>query len=88
MANQDRCPLPEVPDRNSGSVKSQPTAPGKVTGAPFVFCRCVRLNPSRMPSLEFFTQNCWTVLEVIGILEQVALELWNNDPWHLERMQR
>jgi hypothetical protein len=25
-----------------------------MTGAPFVFCRCVRLAPSRLPSLSFF----------------------------------
>jgi hypothetical protein len=30
------------------------------SGAPFIFCDCIRIEPSRLPSLSFFTDN-WHV---------------------------
>jgi hypothetical protein len=42
------------------------------TDGPYVFCKCVRLQPSRLPSLEFFTENWTTVLEALTCLEQLA----------------
>jgi hypothetical protein len=43
--------------------------------APQVFCKCIRLKPSRLPSLEFFTGNWATVLEAVSLFEWVADEL-------------
>jgi hypothetical protein len=35
-------------------LKSHRTGPNAITGAPFIFCNCIRLEPSRLPSLSFF----------------------------------
>jgi hypothetical protein len=43
--------------------------------APQIFCKCIRLKPSRLPSLEFFTNNWATVLEAVSFFERVATEL-------------
>jgi hypothetical protein len=45
-----------------------------VSGAPYVFCRCIRLHPSRLPRLEFFTTNWGVVLEALSFFEQFAAE--------------
>ena len=42
------------------------------TGGPFVFCKCVRLGPSRLPSLPFFMENWPVVLDALNCLEQIA----------------
>jgi hypothetical protein len=59
--------------------------PGSITKAPYVFCRCIRLNPSRLPSLEFFISHWNTVLEVLAFFERVAGELQQER--ELERKQ-
>jgi hypothetical protein len=46
-----------------------------ITGAPHIFCRCVRLKPSKLPSLEFFTWHWGTVLEAVAFYERVAGKL-------------
>jgi hypothetical protein len=56
-------------------LKSHRIGPRTITGAPHVFCRCVRLKPSRLPSLEFFTSHWGTVLEAVAFYERVAGEL-------------
>jgi hypothetical protein len=56
-------------------LKSHKSGYRTVTGAPYVFCKCIRLNPSRLPSLKFFTANWSIVLETASFLEQVALKL-------------
>jgi len=40
--------------------------------APYVSCKCIRLGPSRLPSLEFFTDNWSIVLEALNCFEQIA----------------
>jgi hypothetical protein len=40
--------------------------------APYVFCKCIRLQPSRLPSLAFFTENWGIVLEALEFFERVA----------------
>ena len=42
--------------------------------APYVFCKCIRLRPSRLPALEFFTANWGIVLEAVSFFERVAAE--------------
>jgi hypothetical protein len=56
-------------------LKSHRIGPRTITGAPHVFCRCVRLKPSRLPSLEFFISHWETVLEALTFYERVAGEL-------------
>ncbi len=56
-------------------LKSHKLSYNTVTGAPYVFCKCIRLNPSRLPSLEFFSANWGIVLETATFLNQVALKL-------------
>jgi hypothetical protein len=48
--------------------------PAMVTG-PHIFCACVRLSPSRLPDLAFFTDNWDTVLRFTDMLETRAREL-------------
>jgi hypothetical protein len=43
-------------------------------GGPFVFCQCIRLEPSRFPSLKFFTRNWRTVLEALNCFELIAAQ--------------
>jgi hypothetical protein len=40
--------------------------------APYVFCKCIRLGPSRLPSLEFFTANWGIVLDALSFFERAA----------------
>jgi hypothetical protein len=46
-------------------VKSHRIGRMTVTGAPYVFCDCIRLNPSKLPSLSFFTDNWQTTLDAL-----------------------
>jgi hypothetical protein len=45
-----------------------------MTGGPYIYCICVRLNPSRLPDPSFFTGNWDTVLRVTDMLEAYACE--------------
>jgi hypothetical protein len=53
-------------------LKSRGVGPQRVR--PYVFCRCIRLKPSRLPSLEFFTANWEVVLEALSFFEKFAAE--------------
>jgi hypothetical protein len=57
--------------------RSYKTGGQTVTGAPYIFCACVRLRPSRLPDPAFFTDNWDRVLRVSDLLEACALEFKN-----------
>jgi hypothetical protein len=46
-------------------LKSHRTSHRTVTGGPYVFCDCIRLNPSRLPSVSFFTENWQIALDAL-----------------------
>jgi hypothetical protein len=46
-----------------------------LAGGPFVFCQCIRLWPSHLPPLAFFTKNWPAVLEAVTCFEEIADQL-------------
>lgn len=52
-------------------LKSHRTGPANLTGKPFIFCRCVRLHPSRMPDPAFFTDNWGRVLKIVDLADRI-----------------
>jgi hypothetical protein len=59
--------------------RSHRTGPQRVTGGPFVFCNCVRIEPSRLPSVDFFTLHWPRVLEAVSFLKATAREVHGVD---------
>lgn len=64
---------PQCKSEIQALLKSHHCGPHTLTGAPFVFCNCVRIEPSRLPSLKFFTLHWDKVLEAINFLEATAM---------------
>lgn len=63
---------PECEAEIQALLKSHRTGAHTVTGGPFIFCNCLRLEPSRMPSLTFFTDHWSVILEAFSFLEELA----------------
>jgi hypothetical protein len=57
------CPRCQI--RIMALLKSHRTNHRTITGAPFIFCDCIRLEPSRLPSIAFFTDNWQTALDAL-----------------------
>jgi hypothetical protein len=55
-------------------LKSHRTGKHTFTDRPFIFCNCVRLQPSSLPSLEFFTANWAVVIDLYNSFLAVAKE--------------
>jgi hypothetical protein len=49
-------------------LKSHRSGRNTVTGAPYIFCDCIRLQPSKLPSLSFFTDNWHVVLQALDFM--------------------
>jgi hypothetical protein len=70
-------------------LKSHRVGQNERIGAPFIFCSCVRLEPSRFPSARFgtrtafFTDHWSTVLEALEFFEQVSVQLASTDKQYL-----
>jgi len=70
-------------------LKSHRVGRNKRIGAPFIFCSCVRLEPSRFPSprfgtrTAFFTDHWSTVLEALEFFEHVSVQLASTDKQYL-----
>jgi hypothetical protein len=47
--------------------------PGIFCGAPHIFCNCIRLSPSRLPNLQFFTDNWDIVLHAVDYAKATAI---------------
>jgi len=48
--------------------------------APAIFCNCVRLEPSRLPSLSFFTDHWHIVLEALDFMVAYAKQRQDEPP--------
>jgi ssDNA-binding Zn-finger/Zn-ribbon topoisomerase 1 len=67
---------PQCGQQIQALLKNHRTRRSTITGRrPCIFCGCVRLNPSALPALQFFTANWLIVIEIYNGIVAAAREL-------------